>query len=358
MGKSVKMATLRHFSRLSLANFRIISNPSHQLALVVGSQNFHQSACDRVKQFAERVATDLYRRRIEQGPEPERPRSAWSNWNYNAEVYSFGARLGEEFKDSTLKQAFTDKSYVEKETARRQELDMEGDDLNIMHNEELAFKGEVLAEDYISAYLRHTHPHLPEEGVRGITTHLMSHKTLFHIASNLGIKDLINTAEFPVADTTIVNCFKAVIGGLAEDSGIARAQNFVLDFVVTQLVGKTLDEVWSVADPMGLLVAINKNAGKAEPEPRLLWQNGSETVMAAYIVGIYSNKELIGKTAGETVAIAQEMAARDCLRKYFGLTLSKSPLKFGAEAYDLPLDESKRNLTLGELTGAPAQIAS
>ena len=50
------------------------------------------------------------------------------------------------------------------------------------------------------------------------------------------------------------------------------------------------------------------------PESRLLFQTGPETILASHNVGIFCNKEIIGQSFGETLDIAEEMAARDALR--------------------------------------------
>jgi hypothetical protein len=40
--------------------------------------------------------------------------------------------------------------------------------------------------------------------------------------------------------------------------GEHRAEMFVLDFIVPQLVGKDINELWTVDNPMGLLAALLK----------------------------------------------------------------------------------------------------
>lgn len=55
---------------------------------------------------------EVYNRRKKLGPEPLKPRSSYLEWNYEAEVFAFGKRLGEEFKSDILKQALTHRSYV------------------------------------------------------------------------------------------------------------------------------------------------------------------------------------------------------------------------------------------------------
>ncbi|KAI0239478.1 39S ribosomal protein L44, mitochondrial [Lamellibrachia satsuma] len=281
----------------------------------------HPTSVRCYKKWVQPVNRTLYKRRMEQGPEPERHRSEWLNWNYSAEMFAFGHRLGESFSEDTLQKALTDISYVELENKKRKGLqtEEEGEELNldIPDNEQLSRQGEKLCQDFVKGYLRHTYPNLPEDGVSAICEYLMGDEMLAYIGTNLGLNDIILTSEFPVSAATVSKTFSAVIGALHADQGAQRAQLFVHDFVLTQLTGKTLDSMWTISNPMGLLAAILAKQGMAEPEPRLLWETGSETVVAAYMVGIYSNKTLIGKAPGETVSIAERMAAQDALQRFF-----------------------------------------
>ena len=86
--------------------------------------------------------------------------------------------------------------------------------------------------------------------------------------------------------------FEAIIGAM-EDK--ARAQRLVLDLVAIQLQGEDLSEIWDIADPMNTLASVLSNEKRGEPEARLLWVSGKETLLACYHVGIYSDKELIGQ---------------------------------------------------------------
>ena len=43
---------------------------------------------------------------------------------------------------------------------------------------------------------------------------------------------------------------------------------FVHDFILPQLIGKDINEMWHLVDPMGLLAAMLKTQGRGEPEAR------------------------------------------------------------------------------------------
>ena len=62
------------------------------------------------------------------------------------------------------------------------------------------------------------------------------------------------------------------------------------DFVVTQLYGQDVNEIWNPVDPVGILSTILKRENSSEPEFRLIRQAGSSTILAAYHVGVYCDK--------------------------------------------------------------------
>ncbi|KAK7493847.1 hypothetical protein BaRGS_00014988, partial [Batillaria attramentaria] len=260
--------------------------------------------------------------------------------NYDAEIYAFGKRLGEDFSSATLTTAFTHRSYIEKEEKRRADLgiDTSAAPLGLTDNSELLQKGQATASRYIKAYLRYLYPALYEEGICAIHDHLMSEDTLAFVARRIGISDLMLCGDFPPQASTLRDNLLSVVGALQTDQNVTRAEALVRDLVLAQLVGVDLSELWSVVNPMGLLMATLHAQGRGPPEPRLLWTAGKRTVMSVYHVGIYSDRRLIGQSAGETSTIAEEMAAMDALKCLTGITDSRSPLPFRADADKVQLD--------------------
>ena len=300
----------------------------------------HLLLCHGYKSYEPKVRKELYKRRIAAGPEPDRPRSAWRDWNYDAELYAFGKRLHEDFSESILRSAFVQESYIEQEKQKQQdvlgtEVETESSALGVEGNTELAFSGHSIASNYIVAYLRKAFPKLNESGVADLHNYLLSEEVLAHVSSHIGTKDLILCSEFPVPEYALAKTLMAVVGALAKSQGTHRAELFVQDFILAQLHGKELMHLLDITNPMGILAEVLNKEGRGEPEPRLLWETGASTVEAAYVVGIYSDKRLVGQSPGETLPIAEEMAARDALRKYFGLMDNSAALKFGEKGHQL-----------------------
>jgi large subunit ribosomal protein L44 len=64
----------------------------------------------------------------------------------------------------------------------------------------------------------------------------------------------------------------------------------------------------------------------------LLWSTGATHATGAFVVGIYVDKKFLAKGSGETVDIAEEMAARDALRRIYGTGEDAAPIPYGDKA--------------------------
>ncbi|KAI4880371.1 hypothetical protein NFI96_025386, partial [Prochilodus magdalenae] len=269
------------------------------------------------------------KKRIEGEPAPK-PRSQQPNWDYHAEVEAFSARLKESISLELLKTAFVNPCYLRSEQERRRTLGLDGEAaaLNLRDNKELRDHGQQFTLGFLKDWCRSNFPHLPEPGVTAIVGHLTGYGVMCHVARNLAVEDLAMTAEFPVPEDVLQGTFFAVIGALEQSSGAERARLFVRDFLVTQLIGKDLFDMWKVVNPMGLLVEELTRRGVALPEPRLIQSAGASTVLPLYFVGLYSDRKLLAQGPGETVLAAEEEAARVALRKLFGYTENRKPFDF------------------------------
>jgi len=252
-------------------------------------------------------------------------RSGFLEWNLQSELFAFAARLGENIDQQLLLEAFTTASYVEAEIKKQADLGITQVKLHQQSNEALAEAGGAVLEDVLQSGLRIVLPALPEEGIQAVKEYLSSEDVLANISFHIGTKDLIFSLEYPPLKSEFAHAFKALIGAIHRSSE-ERAVKFIQEIVITQLIGKDICEIWDVRNPMGALATILSNMDMAEPESRLLWQSGPSTLLASFTVGIYSNQQLMGSFAGESLEIAEDMAARDALRRLFRLTDSAAPL--------------------------------
>lgn len=223
-------------------------------------------------------------------------RSEFLEWNYRAELFAFGKRLNEPFKLDKIQAAFTQPAYVSQERIKQEKLGIEDVNIDIRDNRELAERGQQIADEYISKFIEKSFPLLILEGQKAIRDYLLSIDTLSYVAQNLGMKDLLLDTDYPPSSESFAQSLLAVIGALEESTGdLERTQRFVQDFICTLLNQKDLMEIWNIDEPEAMLRNLCKERKMLEPEARLLGHCGRNTVLAAYMVGFYSNKELIGK---------------------------------------------------------------
>ncbi|KAM6932752.1 large ribosomal subunit protein mL44 [Lycodopsis pacificus] len=278
-----------------------------------------------------------------EGPPPPKPRSQKPHWDYHAEVQAFSSRLHENFSLELLKTAFINPCYLQAELRRRQGLgvDSEITALVLKDNIQLSERGVSFTKSFLSDWCRASFPILPRDGVESVVRHLASSAVVTDVARNIGIEDLTMSADCPVPDDVLHSTFMAVIGALTESSGAEKTGLFLRDFLGTQLIGKDLFDMWTVVDPMGLLVEELTKRNVPLPEPRLIRSAGASTVLPLYFVGLYSDKKLLAQGPGETLVAAEEEAARVALRILYGYAENHRPLDFSPlQQHQQPLIQS------------------
>lgn len=289
------------------------------------------SAVTQQRSFKRWVAPTLRvlkKRKDKLGPEPLQRRSTFLEWNYHAEIFAFGKRLNEKFDKTLLQQAFTTRSYIIQEEMKLEQLGIEDPKLTLTDNQELSKEGFKFIKDYVDLYLRESLPKLPEEGILALRKFLMADSMLASVSKNIGTEELILSAEFPVEESTLVQVFCAIVGALLKSSGSEKTGLFVRDFVVAQLAGRDVTDIWSPEQPLLTLENILKQQGKAAPEPRLIGMAGPNTILAAYRVAVYSDRQYLGAGFGETIDTAVEQAALDALKRLFCVRENMKPFSY------------------------------
>ena len=257
-------------------------------------------------------------------------RSSFTDWNYQAEMKAFQARIGESFNKELLARVFVTESHVKMEKRKQEELGVEAS-TGLVDNSKLASEGMVIIEAALGSWLRGALPLLPEEGIVAVINYLTTETMMADVAFHIGMRELVLSEEYPPSSNTLCSSLQALVAALATTDK-ERANMFVTDIIAAQIAGKDINEIWSLVDPMGILTKILTGSGLPAPESRLLWQTGPGTIFSNHMVGIFCNKEIIGESSGETLDIAEEMAARDALRNIFNTHEARDPLPFGHPA--------------------------
>ena len=270
------------------------------------------------------------------------PRREHLEWNQRAEMFAFSKRLSENMSEELLGVVFTDKSYLEKERRKREELGILTPETSMESNQSLAEKGRNVTSPFVKQYLRLFLPKLPEEGILALHDFLMHTETLSDMSTALGTSDLILCDTEVPTEEYLSRCLLAFIGGLAQEQGDSHAHKFIIDFILTFLQDKHIFEIWDLEDSRQTLQTILSNEGLGSYEPRLIRETGKNSLEPCFAVGIFVNKEIIAWASAETVAEAEEMAAFEALKKFFEIKPGDFIFRFGKDAYELDYESYKK----------------
>lgn len=272
---------------------------------------------------------------------PNDRRDSRQEWNYRSEIYAFSRRLQENLSENTLRQVFSQPSYIESLKAKQAELKLP--EINLISNQKLVERGNDLLEMSTKPYLRHSYRLIPEEGVEAIHNYLASEAVLADIATWIGCRDLILSPDWPPSSEALANTVLAVLAGIESEFGLDRVRRFAVDIILSYLADKDiLDDVWVIPNPEEVLATILKNSQLPAYEPRILFQTGVKTLESCHIVGLYTNQHLLGSSPGETIDIALKCAAVDSLSRLFDLTIDSTPLVFGEKSEGINYDQHSK----------------
>ncbi|XP_078039716.1 mitochondrial ribosomal protein L44 [Augochlora pura] len=287
--------------------------------------------CRYIKRWVAPTQREICKRKKRLPKEPEPKRSTFIEWNRDAELYAFNQRLSENFKTDKLNQAFIHKSYIFMEEKKQEEMGVTDPKLEIQHNEGLIEIGREITTKVVVNYLTKSFPCVPASVIMAFYEYLMSQEILAKASLHIGTKDIILSGEHPVTEETLAKTFLALVGALAESTDTKHVGAFVRDFLIVGLATKDLTEIWCPPEPFEMLNSMICKERNSPVEPRIIGQAGKNTILSAYQVAVYCNKQFLGSGFGQDIAEAKNVAAMNALCRMFGLLDSSQPLRFDQE---------------------------
>uniref|UniRef100_A0A1I8GGL7 RRM domain-containing protein n=1 Tax=Macrostomum lignano TaxID=282301 RepID=A0A1I8GGL7_9PLAT len=299
-----------------------------------------------------RMREDLYRRRMLAGPEPERPRSVWSNWSRRAELSAAAHRLGLAglagfsqqwldrvltFRESAEADGVTaDSPSANQNVSKGYELDDESSDSVAMatpptpaesmprDNAELVPTGRALIAEHCDRFLARELPHVPEDLREQAVSLLTSDQSLSFVAGHLGLAELlsgVDTRPSMLPLSVEADAFAALVASAKlccpdVSEGDEAAWRLTRDFLLTRLHNSDINEWWTIGAQrrLPLLSESLAAAGFPADEPlefRLMGQSAPESpVYSCFQVGLYIRREFLSSGFGETAAQAQDECNR------------------------------------------------
>lgn len=247
-----------------------------------------------------------------------------SNWNYETELSALAHRIGIDAAHlPLLQEALRDKNLQDPSSSRRE------DQAHARDPSHLSDLGRSVTLHYVHEYLYYHYPKLSDSMLKDVRDFLNSDSTLTGVATHLGISHLIQTRRI-LCDASNVHIVKgalyAVIGVLYERQGGRSARSFVTDFIISQLASGDLSELLRYQHPRFMLQAILKSMGKPSATSRLVRESGRATHFPSFVVGVYSEGELLGEGCGTSLKRAEREAMLTALQSHFEYELSNAVL--------------------------------
>ncbi|KAF8359669.1 hypothetical protein PRIPAC_94664 [Pristionchus pacificus] len=270
--------------------------------------------------------------------------------NYSAEISAFSHRLGApEVDESEVVRALTTRSFLSRsdvEGGVEEPLPATDNGSDRESNEELIKKGSYLLKKSICGQLRHSFPQAPEEFIQVVSDYLLEDHIIGGVANLLGVDSVVRTGENPPSIESCASCVRALCAAIGEN----KTRLLTADYLMPQLYDVDLIDAFPLRSPLSVLEQIHKKNGATHVEPRLVRSTGIVSAQPVYVVSIYRDKkDVIGESAGETVEIAIDMAAREGLTRSWGLS-SERLLLVGEKSNNAPKEfYEKENVKLADI---------
>ena len=218
-------------------------------------------------------------------------------------------QLGLFFKNKDLLiKAFCHRSYLN-----------ENPNFGLEHNERLEFLGDAVLELVITEELYLKYPLKTEGELTTLRAALVNAKILTRIAEELGFNDFLLLSKGEQKELgkarqyILANTFEAFIGSLYLDQGYKFCQWFIKKFLIKELSGiikKGLDK-----DSKSCFQEKTQEKNGITPTYKVLKEQGPEHAKH-FLIGVFLEKNMIAQGEGYSKQEAEEMAAKNALKKY------------------------------------------
>lgn len=231
--------------------------------------------------------------------------TSYYNWNHDIELSAFAHRIGySPQKLPSLSQAVTAWGY--------QPLEISNDKCN----DRLSAIGRSMVLVFIREFLYFTYPNMPDESMLKVDLALASPESLAKVCERLGLADIILTRPTGPdekrtkleAEAILSDALSAVVGAVYFDQGASAARKFVHNFILPQLNQNEINDVVRLENPKELLEFMLKHQNRGPPESRLLKESGRLTHFPTFVVGIFSDKKVVGEGVGTSLNRAEKEA--------------------------------------------------
>lgn len=217
-------------------------------------------------------------------------------------------KLGVTFNNiELLVTALTHRSYVNEHKRSTKE-----------HNERLEFLGDAVLELVVTDYLFSNYEE-PEGILTSWRAALVRTESIGAAGEKLGYGELLRLSRgekqgSPRARQQIMaNAFEAITGAIYLDQGYDAAQKFIAANILSKLDQILKSGSWR--DPKSYLQEAAQRVDGHTPVYKVLEEEGPDHDKT-FTLGVYVGPKLMGKGSGPSKQVAQQIAAKEALKKY------------------------------------------
>lgn len=216
-------------------------------------------------------------------------------------------KIGVDFKDKNLLlSALTHRSYLNEDP--KWPLD---------HNERLEFLGDAVLELVVTDYL-YNHFSNPEGEMTNWRAAIVNSVMLAKISTKFDLNDFILLSRGEAKDVgrarqyILANAAEALIGAIYLDQGYKKAEEFINQFIITELAAIIKGNLYR--DPKSRFQEEAQERVGVTPIYEVLKEWGPDHARN-FDIGVFLGEEMAGRGEGLSKQEAQQAAAEEALKK-------------------------------------------
>jgi len=193
-----------------------------------------------------------------------------------------------------------------------------------LHNERLEFLGDSVVNCVVAKHLHNTYPELPEGDLSRLRSNLVNQQTLFTLAQQLHLGDLLLLGEGERKSSgssrpsILADAMEALIGALFIDGGFEVAEKAVLSLYIPFI--RQADVLTLGKDPKTLLQEYVQSQKIALPKYTVVATQGEAHAQLFQVECAIAQLKLRTRGEGSSRRIAEQMAAEAAYKQLISKT--------------------------------------
>jgi ribonuclease-3 len=214
--------------------------------------------------------------------------------------------------------SFNDKNFLVKAFTHRSYLN-ENRNPDLEHNERLEFLGDAVLELAVTTFLYEKYPNRNEGDMTSFRAALVNTNTLSATSEKLGFNDFLILSKGEARDTgrarqyILANTFEAVVGAIYLDLGYQAAYKFISKNIFPLIDDIVKEGSW--VDAKSMFQEKSQERFGVTPSYETVGEEGPDHDKKFRVI-VKLDSKIEGKGTGSSKQEAEQLAARDALKKH------------------------------------------